>query len=119
MLSLAFLTAANLTGCQTARPATPTEELCAHIWITEKGEGALTFEEDRLTLRVRQGENAVLLQGEYLADDHTLTILSGDYGNVVMEYTLCEDRLTLRWYDKDAVFVKKPEPQPSVQVSKE
>lgn len=96
-----------LSGCTTAPPQNAAEELCRYQWIPKTAEGSLTFSEDTLSLSVQQGDNSVKLSGVYFADDDTLTVLSEDYGTVVMQYALVADQLRLTYFDKEAVFVKE------------
>lgn len=56
---------------------------------------------------VRQDGQAIHLAGEYFVDGDTLTVLSDDYGVVVLQYTLVNNELRLTYFDKQAIFVKQ------------
>ena len=104
LMALTFLV---LSGCTTAAPPqNAAEELCRYEWIPKTAEGRLTFSGGSLQLSVQQGENRIALNGVCFTDEDTLTVLSEQYGTVVMQYELAADQLHLTYFDKQATFVK-------------
>ncbi len=96
-----------LSGCVPAPPQNAAEEIRQHHWIPQTAEGVLYFEGHTLQMDVRQDGQAIHLAGEYFVDGDTLTVLSDDYGVVVLQYTLVNNELRLTYFDKQAIFVKQ------------
>ena len=103
---LLWLWIVMLSGCTAAPPQSAGEEIVRYHWIPETAEGGLDFAEHQLYLSVRQGSNQVNLKGEYFMVADTLTVLSEDYGTVVMTYELVNHQLKLTYFGQEAVFVK-------------
>ena len=104
----------TLQGCAAAPPQTAAEEIKLFEWVrTEEKGGAneqlgyLVFTENGISLTSVQGENRLDLTGECVIEESTVTVISENYGTVVMGYTLSSDKLTLSYSGKGATFVKR------------
>ncbi len=104
------LSVMSVTGCITAPPECPAQELVRHKWFPENKtgmeRGELLFCDDEMLLSAKMSGTEVRLRGEYLIDDKTITVMSEQYGTVCMDYDLSSEYLTLSYYGRSAKFVK-------------
>ena len=101
-------------ACVSAPPRFPGEEIRLYEWVglDEKGAknealGHLSFSDNSLTPTAQRGQCSLCLEGECIIDDQKITVLSEEFGTVVMGYELSSEKLTLFYSEKSAVLVKK------------
>lgn len=105
-----FLFIIMSSSCSGAAPLTSNEEIKLHRWNiyseTDDISGFLTINKNELTLDAELSGEKISLNGESFIDDNRITVLSDEYGTVVFEYKLIDDKLTLVFYNKKLTFIK-------------
>lgn len=103
-----------LYGCTGAPPRSAEEEIKLFEWVrTDEKDardeqlGHIVFSENGVSLTSVQGDNRLDLTGECIIEESTITVITENFGTVVMGYELNSDRLTLSYFGKTATFVKK------------
>lgn len=103
-----------MAGCVNAPPLDASEEIKRYEWVRTDENGAknetsghLAFSGSSLSLTSSYGESRLDLNGECIVENDTITVITDDFGSVVMEYELSSEKLTLKYAGKTAKFVKK------------
>lgn len=95
-----------MAACTRAAPQTSAEELSAHQWSIDGNDGGLSFSDGIMTLLVGEKGKLARLEGEYFADDRTITLMDKDAGTVRFDYCLKNEKLLLSYSGKELTLCK-------------
>ena len=99
-----------LPGCTDSPPLSSADELNLHRWSifsdTDNISGILFFKNNSLTLEAELNGEKTSIKGECFIDNEHITVISDDYGTVVFDYKLNDDKLILEYYKKNITFIK-------------
>ncbi len=106
-----------LGGCEASPPVSPSEEAVMYSWslknenegnINEKPGGSLSFNDDRICLKLKKADGSELkIDGFFEIDDNHIIIISEKYGTVNLKYSLTGNELRLAYNDSALVFTKE------------
>ena len=66
----------------------------------------LFVKNNSLTLEAELNGEKTSIKGECFIDNEHITVISDDYGTVVFDYKLNDDKLILEYYKKNITFIK-------------
>ncbi len=99
------------SACTASPPTTAAEEIQRHDWqmLDSSGEeyASLTFDDDRFFLKAQVYDSPLSLSGEYYVDEDTISVDTESFGTILLKYKLNSDELTLTYFGKSVVFLKK------------
>ena len=99
------------TACTASPPTTAAEEILRHDWHMLDSEGeeyaTLTFDNDRFILEAEIYDSPLSLSGECFVDKETISVDTENFGTIIIRYKLSSDELTLTYFGKSVVFLKK------------